>query len=206
MYIPKYASTTDSSLIKSFIKDNSFGALISNSGRNANHYPFLLTEENGKTNLWTHLARSNPQWQELQAKECLVIFTGPHAYISPTYYINELNVPTWNYTAVHANCTAEVLADPFLEKELMKKMVAFYEEKNLTNWKYELPDDFHNNLLKAIVWIKLEIVSFEGKFKLSQNREQQDYKKILETLSERGSDNDKELLRYMELTNPFKQF
>lgn len=204
MYIPKYASMTDLSLIKSFIKDHSFGTLISNSGKNANHYPFLLTEENEKTILWTHLAKNNPQWQELKTNECLVIFTGPHAYISPTYYINELNVPTWNYTAVHANCTTEVVSDPFLAKELMKKMVAFYEKKNQTNWKYELPDDFHNNLLKAIVWIKLEVVSFEGKFKLSQNREQEDYKKIIETFAERESDNDKELLCYMQLTNPFK--
>lgn len=203
MYIPKYAKTSDLGLIKSFIIKHSFGTLISDSGRNANHYPFLISQENDKIILWTHLARTNPQWQELQNKECLVVFTGPHAYMSPTYYTNELNVPTWSYTAVHANCTADVITDQSLEKELMKKMVAFYEEKNQTNWKYELPEDFHNKLLKAIVWIKLEVRSLDGKFKLSQNREQQDYQKILKTLTERGSDNDKELLHYMELTNPF---
>lgn len=204
MYIPKYASTSDLDLIKSFITEHSFGTLVSDSGRNANHYPFLLSEEDGKMILWTHLARNNPQWQELQDKECLVIFTGPHAYMSPTYYLNELNVPTWNYTAAHAFCKSEVISDPSLERELMKKMVAFYEEKNQTAWNYYLPDDFHERLLKAIVWIKLEVDSLEGKFKLSQNREQIDYQNILKILTQRGSDNDKELLRYMELTTPFK--
>lgn len=123
--------------------------------------------------------------------------------MSPTYYINKLNVPTWSYTAVHANCTAEVISDPSLEKEMMKQMVAFYEEKNQTDWSYDLPDDFHERLLKAIVWIKLEVESFDGKFKLSQNREQADYQNIIQIFSKKSSDNEKELLRYMKLTNPF---
>jgi transcriptional regulator len=204
MYVPKYASTSDSILIKSFIQEYSFGALISSSGTNANHYPFLLSEENGKTFLWTHLARNNPQWQDLDLQKCLVIFTGPHAYMSPTYYIDKLNVPTWSYTAVHANCTAEIVSNQSLEKEMMKQMVASYEKKNQTEWSYDLPDEFHEKMLRAIVWIKLEVNSFDAKFKLSQNREQADYQNIIQILSKKSSDNEKALLRYMKLTNPFK--
>lgn len=104
---------------------------------------------------------------------------------------------------MHANCRARIISDPPLERELMKKMVARYEEKNQTNWKYDLPDDFHNKLLKSIVWVKLTVENFEAKFKLSQNREKEDYLSVVDHLSKRGTDNDKEILHYMELTNPF---
>lgn len=203
MYIPNYAATNNEELIKSFILKHSFGTLISSTGKNANHYPFLISEEDGKLVLWTHLARNNPQCQELNSLQCLVIFTGPHRYISPTYYLDELNVPTWNYTAVHAHCNSEIISDETLEIELMKKMVSFYETKNRTNWSYDLPEDFQRMLRKAIVWVKLEVISLEGKFKLSQNREKADYENILQILSSKNGDNDKELLEYMQLTNPF---
>lgn len=207
MYIPKYSSITDLEFLKLFILNHGFGMLV-NSSKNelsANHYPFLLTEDNGEIVLWTHLARNNPQWQELSREQCLVIFTGPQAYISPSYYVNNLNVPTWNYTAVHAKCEAEVISDNDLEKELMKRMVQFYENRNQTNWNYHLPEDFHDKLLKAIVWIKLKVISLDGKFKLSQNRDQIDYDNLTQILSSKKSDNDKELLKYMKLTNPFQE-
>jgi len=204
MYVPNYSAVDNLDFLKDFISSHSFGSLITSSkdGISANHYPFLLSTEGEQIFLWTHLARSNPQWKDL-ANECTVIFTGPHAYISPTYYINELNVPTWNYTAVHAKCKAEVVSDIKLEKELMKKLVLFYETGNQTNWNYDLPEDFHEKLLKAIVWVKLEVVQLEGKFKLSQNRTQSDYESVIKNLTEKTSDNDQELLRYMHLTNPF---
>lgn len=206
MYLPKYATVDNSDFLKDFITSHSFGSLVTSSanGLSANHYPFLLSTEGEQTFLHTHLARSNPQWKEL-TNECLVIFTGPHSYISPTYYVNKLNVPTWNYTAVHAYCKAEVVSDISLEKELMKKLVHFYEEENKTNWNYELPEDFHEKLLKAIVWIKLEVVKLEGKFKLSQNRERIDYESVIKNLTEQPSDNDKDLVKYMNLTNTFKK-
>lgn len=87
----------------------------------------------------------------------------------------------------------------------MKKLVHFYEEENKTNWNYELPEDFHEKLLKAIVWIKLEVVKLEGKFKLSQNRERIDYESVIKNLTEQPSDNDKDLVKYMNLTNTFKK-
>jgi transcriptional regulator len=204
MYLPKYAAVDNFDFLKDFITSHSFGSLVTSSsnGLSANHYPFLLITEDKKTFLYTHIARSNPQWKEV-ANECLVIFSGPHAYMSPTYYVTKLNVPTWNYTAVHAYCNAEVISDMNFEKELMKKLVHLYEEKNHTKWNYELTEDFHEKLLKAIVWIKLEVVKLEGKFKLSQNRDQIDYESVIKNLTEKSSDNNKELLWYMDLTNPF---
>lgn len=204
MYIPKYSAVEDLNFLIKFIKAHSFGTLITNceSGMNANHYPFLLSIEDDTTYLWTHLARSNPQWKTLD-KECLITFTGPHSYMSPTYYIEKLNVPTWSYTAVHARCTGEVISDSKLERELMKTLVTHYEEQNQTNWDYNLPEDFHEKLLKAIVWIKFKVIKLEGKFKLSQNRDEQDYKNILALLDNKDSVNFKELLKYMKFTSPY---
>ncbi len=202
MYIPKYSATADLKLIKQLINDYGFGTLITSSinGMSANHYPFLLSEEGEDLILWTHLARSNPQWKELNQAECLAIFNGAHAYISPAYYLNPLNVPTWNYTAVHAKCISEIIDDHKLELELMKKLVKFYEDKNRTSWNYDLPKDFHDRLLKAIIWVKLKVVSIDGKFKLSQNREKDDYDNLIKVLS-KNSENT-ELVNYMRLTTP----
>lgn len=203
MYIPTYSIVSDKDLLKSFIQDHSFGTLIvSSESLSANHYPFLLTEENEGLVLWTHLAKGNPQWKTIADQKCLVIFTGPHAYISPEYYEEKLNVPTWNYTAVHAQCEGEVISDELLQKQLMEKLVQLHESKNGTSWDYNLPKKFHDELLNAIVWLKLKVISLEGKFKLSQNRDQRDYEKVVASLSEKHSENIRELLNYMTLTNP----
>lgn len=205
MYVPEYSAEKNDQILREFLNEYNFGTLI-NIDQNepaVNHYPFLIEKDDSGLILWTHLARSNPQWKHLDNQSCLVVFTGPHAYVSPTYYKNKLNVPTWNYTAVHAKCFAEVVTDEDLRIELMKKLVSFHEEKNQTDWDYTLPDEFHDKLLKAIVWIKFRVVNIEGKFKLSQNRNQDDYEGVIENLSKRQSDNTKRLLKYMNLTSPY---
>lgn len=204
MYTPNYFTIDDLELLKAFIQEYSFGTLttVKDNQLNANHYPFLLTQEDDQLYLWTHLAKSNSQWKELQ-EECLVTFTGPHTYISPTYYINTPHVPTWNYTAVHAKCQGEMVTDPLLAKKLMDQLVLENESKYQTNWDYNIPEDFQQKLLKAIVWIKLKVIQIDGKFKLSQNREQKDYQSVVEHLG-KNSDRYQELLNYMRLTNPFK--
>jgi transcriptional regulator len=113
-----------------------------------------------------------------------------------------MNVPTWSYTAVHVKCTASLVSDEKLAAVLMKKLVAHYEGKNKTNWDYNLPQDFHDGLMKAIVWIKFKVNNLEGKFKLSQNRDQTDYDSLRAQLMKDESDNTKGLLKYMNLTNP----
>lgn len=204
MYIPAHFGTTDLKLMSSFIEEYSFGTLVTNANNetSANHYPFLI-EHNDEITLWTHIAKSNPQWKTFkQSNDCLLIFNGPHAYISPTYYENKLNVPTWNYTAVHLNCEAEVIEDANEQKRLMKNLVEFFETKNQTNWNYELPEEFHQKLLNAIVWLKFKVKKMDGKFKLSQNRDKADYQKVLTEFSTRQSENDQDLLKYMKLTMP----
>lgn len=207
MYIPRYSQVQDLKLIQSFIEDYSFGTLVNatSEGVSANHYPFLVDQEGESLVFWTHLALGNPQWKQLsQNLKATVIFTGPHSYVSPVYYKDPLNVPTWNYTAVHASCDCEVIKDATTVKGLMERLVAHYEKKNGTTWNYELPEDFHEDLLKAIVWIKLSATSIDAKFKLSQNRDKEDYWGVIKEFSKRTSENDRELLKYMKLTTPEK--
>lgn len=176
MYLPGYTQVKDRTVLIDFIRTNSFGTLVS-PNLEANHYPFLASEESGELVLWAHLSRQNPQWKDL--KKALVVFTGPHGYISPTLYENPLNVPTWNYTAVHATCSVSVVEDDELHRRLMREMVATEEARNGTNWSYELPHDFHEKLLKGIVWLRLKVEKLEGKFKLSQNRDLADYEGVM---------------------------
>ena len=204
MYVPKYSEINDQHLIEEFMQAHPFATFISSGEQiEANHYPFLIKKEEDKTILWTHVARSNPQWTNIQKKNrCLVIFTGPHAYMSPSYYINPLNVPTWSYTAVHAQCLATIETDELIQQDLMKELVTHFETTNKTNWKYDLPEEFNQKLLKAIVWIKCEVIELQAKFKLSQNRNKEDYQYLLNQLKKRNDDNSNELLYYLHQTTP----
>lgn len=204
MYKPSHFAIEDLEQLKAFIKEHSFATLITvqKNQINANHYPFLLTQEKEQLYLWTHLAKSNSQWTELQ-EECLITFTGPHTYISPAYYINKPHVPTWNYTAVHVKCLGEIVLDPILNKALMDQLVLENESKYQTHWDYNIPADFQEKLSNAIVWIKFKVIQIDGKFKLSQNRKIEDYQSVVENLEKQSPTYD-ELLRYMKLSNPFK--
>ncbi len=201
MYIPAYASVPDRPLLVKFLREHSFGILVG-ADFSANHYPFLITEEGDDLVLWTHLARSNSQWKDLDGKECLAVFSGPHGYISPSHYVNPLNVPTWNYTAVHAHGEVSVVSDPMIVQQRMNELVKDHEARSGTNWNYDLPEEFHRQLLAAIVWLRIRVTKLEGKFKLSQNRKREDYDRLVEALCERPGY--EELLSYMRLTDPFR--
>src|SRR5262245_25072902 len=101
MYIPKSFAETDGATLYPFIRDNNFAALVTEHEGQliASHLPFLIDSERGV--LRAHLARANDQWQAFDGREALVIFQGPHAYVSPSWYEVQPSVPTWNYTAVH---------------------------------------------------------------------------------------------------------
>ncbi len=206
MYIPKYSLVEDAELIKKFILDHSFGSLISGNldELDVNHYPFLFKEKNDQVILYTHLAKSNSQWQKLEGNTCKIVFTGPHGYISPSFYSSKLNVPTWNYTAVHLTCQAKIISDSSLAGQLMRDLVSFHELRNKTNWDYSLPDDFHQRLLDSIVWIMFEVVKIEAKFKLSQNRSSEDYLALVKNLAQSHDEKTQDLLRLMTKVNSTK--
>ena len=167
MYIPKAFEEKEQLKIKEFIENNSFGILFSQNeqGPFATHLPFLLEEDC----LISHFAKANPHWKLLDDQEVLIVFHGPHAYISPAWYGEENTVPTWNYTAVHIKGEVKIVQDIARAKEILDKTIQYYEQYEGTNWSVDMDASFVNSLINGIVAFEVSIESVEGKWKLNQN-------------------------------------
>jgi transcriptional regulator len=192
MYVPSYFAEADRAKLHAFIEANSFGLLIStvNDEPFASHLPFLLERDSGPNGkLVGHMARANSQWQELDGQTALAIFSGAHAYISPTWYEAEHVVPTWNYTAVHVYGKVRVIHDGDALLKTVQDSVAFYEAALPQPWKIPADDVFLDRLLKQIVGFRIEIQRLEGKFKLNQNHPPERREKVIRALSEQGGEN-----------------
>lgn len=177
MYIPKQFKISDHAEARAFIQANSFGQLISTvDGRLfSSHIPFLLDDT--RESLLCHVAKANPQWQEIEKQEILVTFQGPHDYISPSWY-ESAGVPTWNYQAVHVYGSARIIDNPSDLKALVESLTEAHESERPDPWQSE----FKPQLLNAIVGIEIEIEELQCKYKLSQNRSAQERERITKAL------------------------
>jgi transcriptional regulator len=185
MYIPKQFKIEDWAEIEAFIRQNSFGLLVSTEGKKpiATHIPIELEKNQaGEMVLRGHIARANPQWETFENnEEVLVIFQGNHAYISSSWYEKE-NVPTWNYTAVHIYGSVRILSEDELKTSL-KNLVDKYEVNSVNPVRVEeLSAKNFDNQLRAIIGFEVVIGTVEAKYKLSQNRNDKDYKNIIQEL------------------------
>lgn len=202
MYTPRYTAEGNLSKLHSLIDDYSFGTLICQGagGRlEITHVPFVLDKQRGPHGtLLSHVARANPIWHVFEnAQQVVVIFQGPHGYISPSWYTSRLEVPTWNYAVVHAYGTPRLLAGDDLTA-LLAQMVGKYEQGNLNPWGLDdLPAEMLAEMEAEIVGFELEIARLEGKFKLSQNRSLQDRQGAIAGVSRRGGVLDIGLARLM---------
>ena len=191
MYLPASFAVSDPDQLAEVIRQHSFATLITTAEGVpfATHLPILHRPEAGTPGVLVgHVARANPQWQHFaNPTESLAIFSGPHAYVSPSWYTTELAVPTWNYIAVHAYGMPRVIEDETWLHTLLDEMVQRYESNRPQPWPNQLPADFHRNLLRSIVGFEMPISRIEGKFKLSQNRPEQDRINVVRELS--GSSN-----------------
>jgi transcriptional regulator len=145
MYLPAAFAETDLTKLHDFIERHSFGLLVSQvEGLPfATHLPFLLERTSGPHgSLVCHIARANPQWQQANGQTALAIFTGPHAYISPTWYEAEQVVPTWNYAAVHVYGRFEVIENERVLLKIVQEMVAVYERSMPRPWSFEADSTF----------------------------------------------------------------
>lgn len=184
MYLPKSFEVTDPDKLAAVMRRFSFATLITttDSVPFATHLPVLHRPQPGTARvLISHVARANPQWQHFTNQtESLAIFSGPHAYVSPSWYATELAVPTWNYIAVHAYGVPRVIEDEAWLEALLDELVQRYE----SNRPNQLPTDFRRNFLKSIVGFEMPISRIEGKFKLNQNRPEQDRTNVVRELSD----------------------
>lgn len=185
MYIPPAFAETNQNTLHDFIEQNSFGLLVSQfeGAPFATHLPFLLERTVGPHgSLIGHVARANPQWREVSGQTVLSIFTGPHAYISPTWYEAEQVVPTWNYTAVHAYGPIRIVEDKKSLLETVRAMVCYYEQAMPRPWTFDPTSTFIERLLTQIVGFRIEIEKIEGKWKLNQNHPAERRRKVEQAL------------------------
>jgi len=200
MYVPKAFQLTDTNEAVRFIQRFSFATLIniSNNVPVATHLPFVVKHNNGQVILSSHLAKPNTQANDLVNGTSLVIFSEPNAYVAPKHYEKELNVPTWNYIAVHAYGKANIVDDEIKKLESLEEMIASYDNDYLKQWA-ALPADFKLNMSKGIVVFDILVTDLQGKKKLSQNRSDVDKHAVTEALSKSTDTNEKLISEYMRL-------
>jgi transcriptional regulator len=198
VYTPNYFRITDTKEAVDFMLKYSFATLVTvtNSIPSATHLPFLVEQRGDKVVLISHFAKANPQAQDIADGTALVIFTEPHAYISPKHYEKELNVPTWNYLAVHAYGKAVVIDDKEQVNTLMEKTISSYEADYLTQWN-KLPAEYKFKMMNGIVAFEIVVDDLQGKKKLSQNKTGQERENIINAFSNSADNNEQDIARYM---------
>ncbi|HLV81504.1 MAG TPA: FMN-binding negative transcriptional regulator [Chthonomonadaceae bacterium] len=190
MYIPVWFREEDPRILHELMRLYSFATLITTPEGLpfASHLPFLLDTERGPSGtLRAHMAKANPQWQHFAGcEEALVIFQGPHAYISPSWYADQLSVPTWNYVVVHAYGAPHLLEET-TTRALLQDLVETFEAPLEPSWRMDsLPEDYIAKMLRGLVGFEIEITRLEGKLKLSQNRPAADHEQVIEVLQKSG--------------------
>ena len=199
MYIPSYYLQSNESELIDFMKSFNFASLISSTNDNirATHLPFVIEQRAEKLFLVSHLAKANQQWNDFFEKELLIIFQGPHGYVSPSHYEKQQNVPTWNYIAVHAYGKATIIDNETAVIKLMEKMITSFESGFMQQWN-TLSTDYKMAMLKGIVAFEIEVTKLEGKFKLSQNKTKKEQENIAIHFSNSSNQNEKELSKQMQ--------
>ncbi len=189
MYINPYNREKNEAKLLEFVRLHPFGLLVSASQNVpvATHLPFLLSIEGEKAILRTHLSRANGQWKALDGStDVLVVFGGPHAYISPRWY-DHVNVPTMNYVAVHAYGKPQIIQDSGEVYALLKSQIEQFEtqldEYNIGT----LPSTFLADEIRGLVGVEIAVYRWEGNFKLSQNRDEKNYRNIVAELGKTGN-------------------
>lgn len=190
MYKQHYFKVEDRERIADFIRQHDFGTLvISESGiPTASHLLMdLETDSDGTWLLSGHMARANPLWGGMDAeREVLVMFGGPNTYISPTWY-RQLNVPTWNYIAVHLYGLPRVIDGGDELRSILSNLVKHYEGKS--DYRLEtLPADFVEKEMRGVVGFQIRVTRVEASFKLSQNRNDEDHANVIRQLEARGDE------------------
>jgi transcriptional regulator len=186
MYTPSHFKIEDLSEMYDLIEANSFATVISHHQERpfATHIPFMLSSE--EHCLYGHFARSNPQWMDIEGQEILVIFQGPHCYISPSWYGTPAAVPTWNYTAVHVYGKVELIHDDQEVLGVLRQLTSKYEEADSPYDLDSVDPHFIAGLSKGIQAFRLSISSIEGKAKLSQNQPVERQERIITELEQKG--------------------
>lgn len=187
MYISKLYRVEDRVRIVEFLRQNEFATLVTYDGEKptASHLLMEVVEDGGDLFVNGHMSRVNPLWKTFESNpEVLVIFQGPHTYISPTWY-NHVNVPTWNYQAVHVYGKPRLVTDHQEYKAMLSRLVSRHEG-GASGYRLETLDpDFVVKHMQGTVGFQIAVTRIEANYKLSQNRDDEDYNNIIAHLHER---------------------
>jgi transcriptional regulator len=201
MYSPSFFKEADQEKIRAFIRQQRFGILVNSVDGVplATHIPFeMVALENGEYVLQGHLARGNAHWRQLEPEsEVLVIFQGPHGYVSPRWY-DHVNVPSMNYIAAHAYGKPRLVEDFEEVYGMLKRQIESFEGENAHQYNIGLlPEKFLKAEIRGIMAIEIAITRLEAIYKLSQNRDESNYRNILAELSKSEDPKDQALLAEM---------
>jgi transcriptional regulator len=198
IYVPRHFEETDTTKLLAFIRTHNFATLIAGTAGEPeiSHLPMLVDETRGV--LRGHMARANSQWQLFRDEQPVVaVFHGPHHYVSPAWYRVHPSVPTWNYAAVHVSGVPRLIEDRSAVESLLADLVEAHESEFSSPWRMELPADYLDAMIGAIVCFEIEMSRVYGKFKLSQNRPAEDHSGIIAALEAIGSGGALDVARLM---------
>jgi transcriptional regulator len=192
MYIPRANQEGRISVLHKLMEGQPFASLITmgSSGLFASHIPMVLEQNGGKGQLRGHISRANTQWRDYTPSvEALAIFSGPQHYITPNWYLEKQEsgkvVPTWNYVVVHAYGYLKIIEDGAWLVTHLASLTNIHEAASRVPWKIEdAPADYIASQVKGIVGLEMEVTRLEGKWKVSQNRSEQDRNGVAEGLAE----------------------
>jgi transcriptional regulator len=198
MYIPSFNAFPDKQEVISFMQKYSFGTIVTavNNVPFATHLPFLVEVRDEEVIISSHFAKANPQARDILNSDVLVIFTEPHAYISPKNYEKDANVPTWNYIAVHAYGRARVLEGEQEHLSLLEHTIKTYEADYYNQW-MQLPNEYRSKMIKGITGFEITVTDLQAKSKLSQNRSETEQQNIINSLGKSESESEREIAAYM---------
>ncbi|RYY34304.1 MAG: FMN-binding negative transcriptional regulator [Sphingobacteriaceae bacterium] len=199
MYTASNYKITNQAEAIGFMQRYSFATIISviDNVPEATHLPFLVENRDDKIILSSHFAKANPMAAAINQGTILVIFNEPHAYISPSHYEKETEVPTWNYIAVHAYGKATVLPGDEDKFKLLEHTINTYEAGYLQQWN-SLPENFRNGLIKGITAFEIEVTELQGKKKLSQNKTAGERDNIINSLQKSPHSTENDIAEYMK--------
>jgi transcriptional regulator len=190
VYLPPTFIEARPAVLVAHIERHNFGLLVSYGaeGLVASHIPFVVDRAGDQLHLLGHLARPNPQVEDLaRGGDMLAIFSGPHAYISPRWYAGGPSVPTWNYVDVHAYGLVRLVEDGDWLRGLLRRLSERHEGGSPAPWRMQdLPETYLAGMIEGIVGFDIAVTRLEGKYKLSQNRPAADRPRIIAALERQG--------------------
>jgi transcriptional regulator len=186
MYIPEFNRIDDQAAALAFMRGNPFAILVSihDEVPFATPLPVVIADKNGNVSLRAHVAKANPHWRMFERepqKDSLVIFHGPHAYISPALYEIRESVPTWNYATVHAYGRANILTADADKQQVLAELISQFDSSYLNQWN-SFDDQYRSRMLSHIVAFEIHVTRIEAKFKLSQNRTRTEQENVIQAL------------------------